>query len=176
MKKKHQAETEAECQDTGEVLTEEELSEIVDNNSNNLKDTSSKEQEYLEMAQRIQAEFDNYRRRNQDAVFLSRQDGIAYAIETLLPVIDSIDSAKRQIKDEAFLKSIELLHSQTLSCFEKLGAKKIKALGEHFDPTLHNAIMAEEVDGEPDIVLEEFQEGFELNGKVIRHSVVKVSK
>lgn len=176
MKNKQQLETESECQDTGKVLTEEELNETDDKSNESSTKTSSKEQEYLEMAQRIQAEFDNYRKRNQDAVFLSRQDGIAYAIETLLPVIDSIDSAKRQIKDEAFLKSIELLHSQTLSCFEKLGAKKIKALGEHFDPTLHNAIMAEEVDGEPDIVLEEFQEGFELNGKVIRHSVVKVSK
>ena len=171
MKKK---ETQNEFQDTGKVLTEEDLETTETNDITEEK--SSKEQEYLEMAQRLQAEFDNYRRRNQDAVFLSRQDGISYAVETLLPVIDSINSAKRQIKDEIFLKSIELLYSQTLSCFEKLGVKKIEALNKPFDPTLHNAIMAEDVDGEPDMVIEEFQEGFELNGKVIRYSVVKVSK
>lgn len=172
MKKKDKVEVfEEDFEDTGKVLTEDELS--LDNQTLN---QSSKEQEYLEMAQRVQAEFDNYRRRNQDAVFLSRQDGIAYAVDSLLPVIDSINSAKRQITDEAFLKSIELLYNQTLSCFEKLGVKKIDALGKPFDPTLHNAIMAQEVDGEPDMVIEEFQEGFELNGKIIRHSVVKVSK
>ena len=172
MKKKDKIEVfDEECQDTGKVLTEEEL---VDNDEPAIQ--SNKEQEYLEMAQRIQAEFDNYRRRNQDAVFLSRQDGIAYAVENLLPVIDSISSAKRQITDEAFLKAIDLLYGQTVSCFEKLGVKKIQALGKPFDPTLHNAIMAEDVDGEPDMVIEEFQEGFELNGKVIRYSVVKVSK
>lgn len=172
MKKKDTVEVfEEEFEDTGKVLTEEELNLDTETPKQN-----GKEQEYLEMAQRVQAEFDNYRRRNQDALFLSRQDGIAYAVDSLLPVIDSINSAKRQITDEAFLKSIELLYTQTLSCFEKLGVKKIEALGKLFDPTLHNAIMAEDVDGEPDMVIEEFQEGFELNGKVIRHSVVKVSK
>ena len=172
MKKKQQTEiVDESCYDTGEVLTDADL----DENSQCKTQSQSKEQEYLEMAQRLQAEFDNYRKRNQDAQFLARQDGVAFAVETLLPVVDSIKSAKKQIKDESFLKSIDLLYNQTLSCFEKLGAKKIEALGKPFDPTLHNAIMLAD-GGEPDVVLEEFQEGFELNGKVIRHSVVKVSK
>ena len=172
--KKKQSEEQFEnvCQDTGKVLTEEDL---LDDEQTECQTNNCKEQEYLEMAQRIQAEFDNYRRRNQDAQFSARQDGVAFAVETLLPVVDSINSAKKQIKDESFLKSIELLYGQTLACFEKLGVKKIEALGKTFDPTLHNAIMIED-GGEPDVVLEEFQEGFELNGKVIRHSVVKVSK
>lgn len=172
MKKKQQTQTNEEsCYDTGEVLTEQDLQDDAECKAQ----AECKEQEYLEMAQRLQAEFDNYRKRNQDAQFLARQDGIAYAVETLLPVVDSINSAKKQIKDESFLKSIELLYGQTLSCFEKLGVKKIEALGKPFDPTLHNAIMIAD-GGEPDVVLEVFQEGFELNGKVVRHSVVKVSK
>lgn len=161
-------EVELENFDIDEEIAEEKPEEPVQEDKTN---------EYLEMAQRIQAEFDNYRRRNQDSVFASRQDGIAYAVEMLLPVVDSINSAKRQVKDEEFLKSLELVYSQTLSCFEKLGVKKIDAINHPFNPEFHNAIMAEEVDGvEADTVIEEYQEGFEINGKVIRYSVVKVSK
>lgn len=180
-----------EAIDTGKVLSDEDLN-IEDNkesptgaqsNEQHTEQTqtqpkeSDKSQEYLEMAQRIQAEFDNYRRRTAESAKDSRQDGISFAVETLLPVIDSISSAKRQLKDDAFLKSIELVYKQTLDCFSKLGVSKIDAVGKPFNPEYHNAIMAEHKEGvQPDIVLDEFQEGFELNGKVIRHSVVKVSK
>ena len=159
-----------EAVDTGRVMTEEEL----------FADEPKKEdkaQEYLDMAQRIQAEFDNYRRRNLDIAKNSRQDGIVYAITELLPVVDSIKSAKRQIQDENFAKAIDLIYKQMLDCFAKLGITKIEAVGKPFDPNYHNAIMAEEAKGvEPDMVLEEFQEGFMMDGRVIRHSVVKVSK
>ena len=129
------------------------------------------------MAQRLQAEFDNYRRRNLDIARNSRQDGIIQAVTELLPVIDTINSAQRQVTDENFSKSLELVYKQTLDCFAKLGVKKIDAVGKPFDPNFHNAIMAEEIEGmESDIVIEEYQEGFTLDDKVIRHSVVKVSK
>lgn len=173
MKKKQNIQGEEEFVDTGKILTEEDLME----DEKEQKQDISKESEYLEMAQRIQAEFDNYRRRNQDAQKNAKQDGIIHAVEMLLPVVDSINSAKRQITEPEFLKSIELVYEQTLSCFKNLGVQKIDAINMPFNPEFHNAIMAEEVDGvEPDMVIDEFQEGFEINGKVIRHSVVKVSK
>ena len=129
------------------------------------------------MAQRLQAEFDNYRKRNADMARIARQDGISYAVMELLPIVDSVNSAKRQITDESFLNSINLVYNQIISCFEKIGVKRIEALNQPFNPELHNAIMAEEKEGiEPDMVIEEYQEGFCLNNKVIRHSVVKVSK
>ena len=178
--------------DTGKTLTEDDLLE------ENLKkgkqekeekqekpekvtiqvvEKPDKSQEYLEMAQRIQAEFDNYRRRNLDIAKNSRQDGIAFAVTELLPILDTINSAKRQIKDETFAKAIDAIYKQTLDCFAKIGVTKIEAVGKPFDPNYHNAIMAEEVKGtKPDMVLDEFQEGFMMNGKIIRHSVVKVSK
>ena len=59
---------------------------------------------YLEMAQRIQAEFDNYRKRTQRAEIDAKENGICFAVEKFLPVIDSIDNAKRQVKDENFKK------------------------------------------------------------------------
>lgn len=172
-------ETFEEAVDTGHIMTEEELNDLTTENREPKVEVSvnDKSQEYLEMAQRLQAEFDNYRRRNLDIAKNSRQEGIVQAVTELLPVIDTINSAKRQIIDETYLKSMELIYKQTIDCFAKLGVKKIEAIGKPFDPNLHNAIMAEEVpDIKPDIVIDEFQEGFVLDGKVIRHSVVKVSK
>ena len=153
--------------------------EVNQSNNESLKNDSLKEdksKEYLEMAQRVQAEFDNFRRRNLDIASTSRKDGIAFAVQELLPVLDTINSAKRQLMDENLAKSLDLIYKQTLDCFSKLGVTKIEAKGKPFDPVYHNAIMTEAVDGvEPDIVLDEFQEGFMIDGRVIRHSVVKVS-
>lgn len=177
MRKKFEKEHQEEPVDTGHMMTEEELNQDELPNTETNGSENCKEQEYLEMAQRLQAEFDNYRRRNLDIAKNSRQDGIKQAVVELLPVIDTIVSAKRQVTDQNFLKSLELIYKQTLDCFAKLGVTKIEAVGKPFDPNFHNAIMAEEVKGtEPDMVLDEFQEGFQLDGKVIRHSVVKVSK
>lgn len=132
--------------------------------------------QYLELAQRVQAEFDNYRKRNQDAIKDAEARGIMKAVEKLLPIVDSITSAKRQIQDENFKKSIDVLYVQVLQLLQGLNVKKIDAKGCEFDPRKHNAVLTEEVEGvKPDIVLEELQEGFEMGDRVIRHSVVKVS-
>ena len=185
MAHKKRSEWKDDFQDTGKTLTEEDL-EKTDEKSQDMQESNSpqngnaelesKAQEYLEMAQRVQAEFDNYRRRNLDLAKNSRHDGIIFAVEQLLPVLDTINSAKRQLVDENLSKALEQVYKQTLECFAKLGVSKIDAVGKPFDPHLHNAIMTEHVEGtEPDVVLDEFQEGFELDGRVIRHSVVKVS-
>ena len=172
-KKDNIEETFEEAVDTGKVMTEEDLYST----ENHDQKQDEKVKEYLDMAQRIQAEFDNYRRRNLDIARNSRQDGIIHAVTELLPVVDTIKSAKRQIVDETFAKSIDLIYKQIIDCFAKLGVIKIESLGKHFDPNYHNAIMTEDAKGvESDMVIDEFQEGFMMDGKVIRHSVVKVSK
>lgn len=133
--------------------------------------------QYLELAQRVQAEFDNYRKRNQDAIKEAEARGTMKAVEKLLPIVDSITSAKRQVQDESLKSAIDVLYNQVLQLFSKLNVTKIEAKGLEFDPHKHNAVLTEEVEGvKPDIVLEELQEGFEMGDKVIRHSVVKVSK
>ena len=185
MAHKKRSEWKDDFQDTGKTFTEEDLmktdekpQDMQESNSpqNGNAELESKAQEYLQMAQRVQAEFDNYRRRNLDLAKNSRHDGIIFAVEQLLPVLDTINSAKRQLVDENLSKALEQVYKQTLECFAKLGVSKIEAVGKPFNPHLHNAIMTEHVEGtEPDIVLDEFQEGFEIDGRVIRHSVVKVS-
>ncbi len=129
------------------------------------------------MAQRIQAEFENYKKRNKDVVQESFANGISFTVEKLLPVLDSFKQAKLKITDESVLEGIDLIYFQLLSALTQLGVKKIECVNQQFDPFYHNAVMVEKrEDVEDGIVLDEFQEGFTLNGKVIRHSVVKINK
>ena len=138
----------------------------------------SKEQEYLELAQRLKAEFENYKKRNADIVTQSFDNGVSHTVAKLLPAIDSFKQAKDSISDENVLKGLDLVLNQILSAFEELGVTKIKAKGEMFDPNFHNAVLTGNEPDMPDgIILDEFQEGFILkNDRVIRHSVVKINK
>lgn len=155
--------------------TEELDNEIVDT----MEETSgSKELEYLELAQRIKAEFENYKRRNAEATTQSFENGVAKAIEKLLPAMDSFKQAKSSIQDENTLKGLDLVYNQITKAFEELGVTKIKALGEQFDPNYHNAVLTgndpEKADNE---IISEYQEGFIMkNERVIRHSVVQINK
>jgi len=140
-------------------------------------DTGTKELEYLELAQRIKAEFENYKKRNSEVVTQSFDNGVAHTVAKLLPAIDSFKQAKATT-DENMQKGLDLVLNQILKAFEELGVTKIKAEGEMFDPNYHNAVL---VGNEPDkpngIILNEYQEGFILkNERVIRHSVVRINK
>lgn len=140
--------------------------------------TPSKEAEYLELAQRIKAEFENYKKRNAEVVSQSFDNGVSHTVEKLLPAIDSFKQAKASIQDESVLKGLDLVLSQILNAFSELGVTKIPAVGEQFDPNFHNAVLVgKEEDKEDGVILDEYQEGFILkNDRVIRHSVVKINK
>lgn len=147
-------------------------------NANDSNDIVSKELEYLELAQRIKAEFENYKKRNAEISIQSFDNGVATTIERLLPAIDSFKQAKASIHDENILKGLDLVLNQILKAFEELGVSKINALGEQFDPNLHNAVLVgNDPEKEDGVILNEYQEGFIFkNEKVIRHSVVQINK
>lgn len=137
----------------------------------------SKEQEYLELAQRIKAEFENYKRRNAEITSVSFNNGVVSTITKLLPAIDSFNQAKANIKDEETLVGLDLILSNILTAFSELGVEKIDAVGKEFDPNFHNAILTGKDETKPDgVVLEEYQQGFKLKDRIIRHSVVKINK
>lgn len=138
----------------------------------------SKEAEYLELAQRIKAEFENYKKRNAELSQQSYENGIAQTVAKLLPAIDSFKQARSTITDENTLTGLDLVLSQILNAFSELGVTKIQAEGEMFNPNYHNAVLTGNDNDKPDnIILEEYQEGFILkNERVIRHSVVKINK
>ncbi len=133
--------------------------------------------EYLNLARVIQADFDNYRKRSLEQVQRAKIDGIASAVEVLLPSLDAFKKVKESVKDENTLKGIEMLERAIDSGFEKLGVQKIEALGLPLDPNVHNALAVVAKEGYEDgIIVEEFQVGYKMDGKVIRPSQVLVNK
>jgi molecular chaperone GrpE len=161
-----------------------ETSENTDTESYNLNDRLKKKGEineetlyYLELSQRLKADFENYKKRNADIMSASYKNGIIYAVEKLLPVVDGISRAKLNITDEATLKGFDIINAQFLTSLESLGVTKIECVGKEFDPNFHNAVMTASDEKMADnIVLDELQQGFMLGEKVIRHSVVKINK
>ncbi len=140
-------------------------------------DEVCRENEFKDTLQRLQAEFENYRKRTESGAVKIKEDGIVQAIGKLLPVLDSFKSAKSLVKNEEFLNSLSLIEKQFNDGLGALGVKKIEAEGKQFDPKLHNAVLVgNDENKEEDEILEVFQDGYALGDRVIRHSVVKINK
>ena len=126
---------------------------------------------------RMLAEYDNFRKRVQKEKEGLYADGMAEAVEKLLPVLDNLErAASAEATDvQSVLDGVKKVLSQADEIFVKLGVSEIPAKGEKFDPELHNAVMHEEnEDFDENTVSDVFLKGYKLGDKVIRHSVVKV--
>jgi len=126
---------------------------------------------------RLAAEYDNFRKRSQKEREALYADVKASVITALLPVYDNLERAlKQETTDEAYYKGVEMIMAQLKEIFQRLGVREIPAVGETFDPELHNAVYHTEDEaynaGE---IVEQFMAGLQLGDKVIRHSVVKVA-
>lgn len=154
-------------QEAAPAVTAEELAAAV-----------AKQEEYLNMAQRVQADFENFRRRNQNVRKEAFDEGATAFAATLLPVIDNMEraiAAAQNSTDESLRSGVEMVYRQLCEAFEKRGITVIDRKGEKFDPNLENAVMqGAPEDGEPGTVCEVFQKGYQLEGKVLRHAMVKV--
>jgi len=131
--------------------------------------------------QRVSADYANFQKRAPKQI----NDTIAYEkekiIKSLLPALDNFEHTFQKVNSaenvEAFVKGIRIIYDQMLDILKLHGVEQIKALGEKFDPALHQAMMQQaEPEQEENIVLEEFQKGYKLNGRVIRPSKVVVNK
>ena len=133
--------------------------------------------EYLDLAQRKQAEFANYRRRTEGVRQEAYDDGRRDAIEKLLPVVDNLERALSAAgaEESALRDGVDMVLRQTRDALAKMGVEEIDPLGQPFDAELHNAVMqgtAEE--GEPGTVCLVLPKGYRLGSRVIRHAMVKV--
>lgn len=141
-----------------------------------IADLEAKAKANLDLAKYQKAEFENYKRRNQNAVAASFQDGQTYVINLLLPIYDGVVEAGKKIADPVDLAGFEIIRKKLDDLFEKLGIEPIPTKDQPFDPKLHNAVAVEKVDGvAPDQVLEEWQKGFTFHGHILRPAMVKVS-
>lgn len=134
--------------------------------------------EYLAMAQRVQADFQNFKRRNAQSRTDGFQDGVCEALTALLPALDNIDRAIRAAdeagEESALAEGVKMTHRLLMEEAGKLGLEEVPALHERFDPELHNAVMRAE-EGEPGTVLEVFQKGYRVKDRIIRYAMVKVA-
>ena len=126
---------------------------------------------------RLAAEYDNYRKRSAKERESIYQDVRADTVTKFLPVYDNLVRALNQATcDEAYRKGVEMIMTQLRDILSRMGVTEIEALGQKFDPALHNAVMHEEDEtkGEGEIV-QELQKGFKMGDKVIRFAMVKVA-
>ena len=126
---------------------------------------------------RLLAEYDNYRKRSLKEKETAWSTAKAETAKEFLPVYDNLERAlKQETADEAYAKGVQMTMAQLKGVLEKLGIEEIPALGQPFDPNLHDAVMHMEDEslGE-NTVAEVFQTGFKLGDKVIRHAMVKVA-
>ncbi len=174
---------EAEASELEALDVEQAATEAIDDGtveaiSPELQAALLKQEEYLAMAQRVQADFENFRRRNQGVRKESFDDGAVAFATTLLPVLDNLEralSAAKETTDETLKEGVEMVHRQLCEAFEKRGITVIDRKGEPFDPALENAVMQGTAeDGEPGTVCEVFQKGYKLEERVLRHAMVKV--
>ncbi len=132
--------------------------------------------------QRTRADFENYRKRADAEKATARENGQASAILKLLPVIDNIERAilyiPEDLKDNAWAQSVAGLVKSLEKALEGLNLQRIEAVpGVEFNPELHEAIQFdEEAIGEKEVITNEMQSGYMLNGHVIRHAMVKVTR
>ena len=145
------------------------------------KDLIKQKQEELDditdRYKRILAEFENHKKRSQKEREGLYNMVLADVVESMLPILDNLENAaKVETKDEEYKKGIELVLKQFQDTLKSKGIEEIKALGETFDPELHEAVSSVQDDtkGEKEIV-QEYRKGYKIGTKVIRHSMVVVA-
>lgn len=138
---------------------------------------NDKSEEYLNLARQIQADFENFRRRTIEDLKQARFSGQASVIEAFLPCLDTFKEAKKSISDPDVLKGVEMIENKINDALAQIGVEKIISIGEKYNPHIHNVIAVLNVaDKDDDIILDEYQAGYVLNGKVIRYAKVIVNK
>lgn len=147
-----------------------------------LDESEQQNVELLADLQRIRADFENYRKRTEQEKQTARENGQASAILKLLPVVDNIERAighmPAELADNPWAQGVTGLVKNLNKSLEALNIKRIEASpGTAFNPELHEAIQFDEdAEGEHEVIAEELQAGYTLNGVPIRHAMVKVSR
>lgn len=131
--------------------------------------------------QRTRADFENYRKRVEGEKLTAQTNGATKMVLKLLPVIDTIDRAivhmPEELKDNQWAQGIAGLDKQLQKALDELKIQRIAAApGTPFDPNLHQAVQMDDTEGEQEVVAEELQSGYLLEGVLIRHAMVKVTR
>ena len=155
-------------------LTEESEAIVIETDEES--EAQKKIDEYKDIAQRLQAEFDNYRKRNNESVRVARNEGIDDVICSMLEILDNFERGIAAVEDERAKSGMELIYKQMLALLSKFDVVEIEALGKEFDPKFHHAIAQCEDKEKSNIIVEVYQKGYKRKDKVLRASMVKVAQ
>lgn len=137
-------------------------------------------EELQDKLKRQMAEFDNFRKRTDKEKSAMYEIGARDIIEKILPVLDNFErglaAVPEDVKDSSFADGVAMIYKQFVKTLEDAGVEAIEAVGQQFDPNLHNAVMHidDEAYGENEIS-QELQKGYKYRGTVVRHSMVQVA-
>ena len=137
-------------------------------------------EELTDKLTRQMAEFDNFRKRTEKEKTQMFETGAKSIVEKILPVVDNFERGLAAVTEEEkgtpFVEGMEKIYKQMMTVLEEAGVKPIEAVGQEFDPNLHNAVMhVEDEEFGENIIAEEFQKGYTYRDSVVRHSMVKVA-
>ena len=175
--KKNAEAEETKAEEVTEEVTEEPEQETADERDAKIgqleKELAAQKDKYMRLA----AEYDNYRKRTANEKLSIYDDATGKAVTELLPVADSVRMALENLKDAdaEIIKGVELIQTQLGRSFEKLKITGYGAVGDTFDPQLHNAIsMVDSDELESGQIAAVFQTGYKIGDKIIRHAMVQV--
>jgi molecular chaperone GrpE len=139
--------------------------------------TAAQRDEYLALAQRTQADFENYRKRVARDAVMAQERGVVKLAKELLPALDNLDRAIEAAEDEdPLLAGVRLVRSELSAALARIGIEAFAPLGEPFDPNLHEAVAQQPVEGAASgEVAEVFQNGYRMGESVIRPARVLVA-
>lgn len=170
------------AQDTEAASEETDTKEKKDGIFGKKKKKDKKDAQIEDLNDRLRrqmAEFDNFRKRSEKEKSQMFDMGAKSRIEKVLPIVDNFErglaAVPEEQKDDAFVTGMDKVYKQLMTEFDSIGVKPIEAVGQEFNPDLHNAVMqVESEEFEPGIVAQELQKGYMYKDTVVRHSMVAV--
>jgi molecular chaperone GrpE len=160
-----------------EATQPDEEAREVEGDLDELVATAAQRDEYLALAQRTQADFENYRKRVARESAAAQERGVAKLAKELLPALDNLDRALEAAEEQdPLLEGVRLVRAELAAALARVGVESYDPAGEPFDPTHHEAMAQQPVEGaESGTVVEVYQPGYRLNGTVIRPARVVVA-
>ena len=168
-------------EESKEKVNADDLKNTITNNDARLEQLEKEHQTLKSQYVRIAADFDNFRKRQSRDQDDLKVQLVSKALTAILPIVDNFERARQQLKPESeeaqtLHRSYQGLYKQLVEVLKQQGVSPMRVVAQQFDPKLHEAVLREpSQEFHEDIIIEELQRGYHLEGKVLRHALVKVS-
>ena len=168
-------------EESNEKINADDLKNTITNNDARLEQLEKEHETLKSQYVRIAADFDNFRKRQSRDQDDLKVQLVSKALTAILPIVDNFERARQQLKPESeeaqtLHRSYQGLYKQLVEVLKQQGVAPMRVVGQQFDPSLHEAVLREPSEEfNEDIIIEELQRGYHLEGKVLRHALVKVS-